>query len=272
MQRACALAHAKRAEDLSALIASKIEDLRFYDVLNMERALAVCFWGRSGSLLVTSYLDGHDDVVMLPTIRSFAIYNFFERYQSLSLHDKLIAYPIFSTTELSGWSPYSTDFFEGDFPIVAEHYYAAVAAIFEVYGDFPPQLLETRRAFFQFLHVAYSLALRRRPASQHPLMVYGQHFREDVSARRFVEDFPQAQFLHTVRDPITAFDRSFEHWAKQSNEACVWVIDGLTRGDEPHPGIDLGHEQYASRTCTTILQKQLADLRIGWVCRTTLRC
>jgi hypothetical protein len=226
LQHAHALYRAAHAKDLRALIASKIENLRCYDVPNMERAVALCPWGRSGSLLVASYLDGHNDVVLLPVEHSRRIDEFFERYQSLPLREKLIAYPIFSF-----------NFFQGDFAVNAEDYYAAVAAIFEVYGNSPPQLLETRRAFFQFLHVAYSVALGRRPASPHPLMVYAQHDWDDVRARRFVEDFPQARFLHTVRDPITTFDRTFESWFKTDNGASVWLINHLTKHDQPHSGM-----------------------------------
>jgi len=248
LQRADPLSGGAHAKDLRALIAGKIEDLRYYDVPNMDRAVAVCHWGRSGSNLVASYLDGHDEVVMLPTDRSQEIYGFFERDRSLCLRDKLIAYSI------------SADFFQGDFSITAENYYAAVAAICEVYDDYPPRLLETRRAFFQFLHVAYSLALDRRPACLHPLMVYAQHSWNDGLAQRFVEDFPEARFLHTVRDPITTFDRTFEHWSKfnsgqvswitdylrstlnifgsalNSGQAS-WVIHYLAKADEPHPGM-----------------------------------
>ena len=236
LQHARALSCAEHAKDLRGLVANKIEDLRYYDVLNMDRALSVCFWGRSGSLLLASYLDGHDDVILLPTSRGILIYEFYERYQSLSLHDKLIAYPIFS----NDWWPYSPDFFQGEFSIAAADYYAAVAAIFEVYGNTPPHLLETRRAFFQFLHVAYNLALGRRPASPHPLMVYQQHWRHDVLARRFVEDFPQARFIHCIRDPISAFDRSFEHWVtvKGGIDALIWTVNNLLHDDQPHSGME----------------------------------
>jgi len=94
LQHAYALARAEHAKNLGTLISSKIDDLRYYDALNMERAVAICAWGRSGSFLVASYLDGHDDVVLLPTLLGQPIYEFFARHQSLSLHDKLIVYPI----------------------------------------------------------------------------------------------------------------------------------------------------------------------------------
>jgi Sulfotransferase family len=253
LQHARDLYRAERANDLRALTARKIEDLRYYDVPNMDRAVAICFWGRSGSLLLSSYLDGHDQVVMLPTDRSDQIYKFFERYQSFSLHDKLLAYPIFIS-----------DFFEGEFPIVAAEYYAAVDAIMEVYGNASPQTLETGRAFFQFLHVACGLAQGRRPANTRPLMVYAQHFWHDEIARRFIEDFPQAQFLHTVRDPISTFDRTFERWLTyhwltylRVDKVPFWVIKLLTRTDQPHRGVEsrtraIRFEDLHNRTAETI--------------------
>jgi hypothetical protein len=157
-----------------------------------------------------------------------AIYDFFERFQSWSLRDKLFAYPLF--TARFGAPVHFTGFFQGDFKISAANYYAAVAALFKVYGDHPSLPLETSRTFFQFLHTAYSLALGRRPASRHPLMVYAQHWWNDVLARRFVEDFPQARFLHTVRDPISNFDRTFDAWGS------VGTLYHLIRSDQPHPG------------------------------------
>ena len=93
------------------------------------------------------------------------IYQFFEHYQSLSLHDKLIAYPVFS----------QDNFFQGEFPIATADYYAAVKALFDVYGNSSLEFLESRRAFFKFLHMVYCVALGRRPASPHPLIVYAQH-------------------------------------------------------------------------------------------------
>lgn len=254
LQRAHALSGAEHAKDLRPLIAKKIEDLQYYDALNMDKALAVCIWGRSGSLLVASYLDGHDNVVLLPTTHSMLIYEFFDRYQRFSMHDKLIAYPMYLTDHY----PYSSDFFQGDFPIGAADYYAAVAAICEIYTNSPPQLLETRRAFFQLLHVAYNLALGRRPASPHPLMVYAQHWWDDALAGRFVEDFPQASFLHCVRDPITSFDRSFEHWVKELGiDACILTIDHLITADQPHRGMEprtraIRFEDLHSKTTETI--------------------
>jgi hypothetical protein len=65
-----ALFRAEQHKDLRYAIADKIEDLRHYDVQAMDRVVAIAHWGRSGSILLASLLDGHDDVMMLPAARS----------------------------------------------------------------------------------------------------------------------------------------------------------------------------------------------------------
>ena len=138
-----------------ALTSAKVEILRHYDVPGMDRAVAICAWGRSGSLLLTSSLDGHDDVAMLPAIIGQRIYRFFHEYESLSVWEKLVAYPAFSHGPFfQGDPPIAATDFHGNFPIAAADYYAAIHALFSVYGDRPAAWLDARRRFFQFLHVA----------------------------------------------------------------------------------------------------------------------
>jgi hypothetical protein len=199
--RAEAFFRAEQCEVSPDLLSERIERLRSYDVLAMERVVAIVSWGRSGSLLLSSYLDGHDDVVMLPELCGQGIYSFFDRYRSLPWSDKLIAFPV-SKSDYPGM-------FESAFAVSPAQYYIAVTAILEFYGNWPREFLESRRAFFLFVHIAYSLALGRRPASSHPLIVYAQHEWSDVIAAYLAEDFPQAKFVHAVRDPISSCDRMF---------------------------------------------------------------
>jgi hypothetical protein len=199
--RAEALFLAEQSEVSPDVLSERIDLLRSYDVLAMERVVAIVSWGRSGSLLLASYLDGHDDVLMLPELCGQGIYSFFDRYRSLPLRDKLIAFPV-SESDYPGM-------FESAFAVSPGQYYVAVQAILEFYGNWPREFLESRRAFFLFVHIAYSMALGRRPASSHPLIVYAQHEWSDVIAASLAEDFPQAKFVHAVRDPISSCDRMF---------------------------------------------------------------
>ena len=201
---------------IQALGSEKLDLLQHYDVPGMESAVAICFWGRSGSLLLASYLDGHDETVILPMLTSEAINWFFHEYQSLPVWDKLVAYPEYSAFRkgLEGM------FFKGNFAIAAADYYAAVHALFAIYGDWPAAWLDSRRRFFQLVYVAYAVATGRRPGSPRPLMIYAQHGTDDEVAACFVEDFPNARFIHTIRDPISSFDSWFDRVVELRTLCC----------------------------------------------------
>jgi hypothetical protein len=222
----------------------KIEDLSRYNVEAINRVAAICNWGRSGSLLLASYLDGHDHVIMLPTTSGQEIYTFFERYSKQSLWNKLIAYPLFAN------HPFFERNFHGDFTIDPADYYIAVKAMFEVFSTRPSEFLESRKTFFQFLHVAYSLALGRRLATLEPIIIHAQHSWDSVLAVRLVEDFPEARFIHTVRDPISNIDREFE-WSLRWQDFFFGsspkfsfssipsaILRSFLASDHPHPGME----------------------------------
>jgi Sulfotransferase family len=252
--RCARLAYGEHHEQSCSLVASKRDLLQSYDVDGMTRAVAVCHWGRSGSLLLASFLDGHPDVVMLPDCTSENIYPFFLEYASLPLWEKLIVYPTYSARRTGTHG----DLFlknnpEGDFAVEPADYYAAVLAVAEVFGARSPEWLGTRARFFQLLHVAYTVAVRRHLQSPRPLMVYAQHWFDQRLADYFVQDFPQAKFIHTIRDPVSALDSWFE-WSvgvelyrKNSSELPLGYVDAalnssidlLARGwDSSHRGME----------------------------------
>lgn len=197
-------------------IARKIAELRRYDVLGIERVVAICCWGRSGSYFLASLLDGHDDVITLPMSLGELIYPFWEKHKHLSLRDKLLAYPRFVES-----MRYDATFFRGEFRISQTDYHASVAALLAVYGDQPAQVLESRANFFRFLVVAYNLAFGRRPGNPRPMIVHAQHIWSNANAQRLVADFPRCRFIHTVRDPISCFDSTLEHFANLNDPKFV---------------------------------------------------
>lgn len=240
LQRSAAFFRAEQAKDLQGVIAEKIEELRHYDVLGMDRVAAILMWGRSGSLLLSSYLDSHEDVLLLPETYGQKLYEFFERHRSLPLRDKLLAYPALE--------PEYPKFFDGPFAISRAQYYAAVEAIVASHGNWPADFLESRRAFFLFVHIAYNMALGRRPATPNPLIVYSQHVWNNVAAKHLVDDFPQAKFIHTIRDPISSCDGVF-HYHFTYVEKHIPAQDFLPmipylavycvlNKDCPHPGME----------------------------------
>jgi hypothetical protein len=247
LQRALSLYRHER-DAIQALESEKSEMLRHLDVPGMNTAVAICFWGRSGSYLLASYLDGHEDIVTLPMIAGEKIYPFFEEYASLSLWEKLIAYPTYSGLKKG----VEAAFFEGDFAIASADYYAAIHALFAVFRDCPATWLGARLRFFQFLHAAYALATGVRSRSGRPIMIYAQHWPNDALAQRFVEDFPTARFIHTIRDPISSFDSWYErslemqlYSAGRGSDtpshylsSAVECVRHLCRWDRAHDGME----------------------------------
>ncbi len=229
--RARALLSAHEDSGIENLVAEKTNEVARFDVPGMQRIVAIIACGRSGADLLASYLDGHDEVLMIPPLGADRLYQFFERYRTLSLYDKLISYPVF--TEDSFYS----DFFNGAFPIGAAEYFAAVKALLEVHQNHAPAFLESSRAFILFLHVAYCVARGQRPTVVRPLIVYAQHAWNSQLARRLVHDFPEARFIHTVRDPITNCTRAFQNRFNSSDPhrffIAAYVMWNLTQRDVP---------------------------------------
>jgi hypothetical protein len=237
---------------IQALRPEKLKLVQDYDVPGMESAAAIFCWGPSGAKLLASYFDSHDDVLMLPMFTSSAIYPFFEEYKHLSVWEKLVAYPAYSDTK---WL--DTKFFVGDYSIAAPGYYAAIQALFAVYGDESPAWLEVRQRFFQFLHVAYAAAIPRRRGNPKPLMIFAPHTMDDALARQFIQDFPSGRFIHTIRDPISVLDSCFDTVtylqtcvaAGNRPDLALWYlwpafgsVEHILNCDRPHFGME-------ARTC-----------------------
>ncbi len=221
------------APPLASLIEPKLAPARACDLAAVQRAVAICTCGSSGSLLLASYLDGHDDVIAMPQLFSQAIYPFFSAYGHLSLRDKLLAYPFFSED--------SRGLFDDMFAsrggrTAARHYAAAVEALLQAHIDQPAAVLGSRRSFFVLVHLAYRLALGRSAGTGAPLLVYAQHIWDNDLAQQFVADFPQGKFIHTVRDPISNCGR---HLARYTGNflAAALVVSHLTYADVPHTGM-----------------------------------
>jgi Sulfotransferase family len=211
------------------------EDVRRFDVQHMDNVLAICRWGSSGSLLLLSYFDGHDEAILIPGNLGSGIYPFFDGHRSLSLEQKLLAYPLASVDGFDN----SEYYFRGEHAIDPARYHAAVSALMAVNRDQPPQFLESRRTFFQLLHIAYCVALGRLPSTPRPVIVYMQALANDVMAQYLLEDFAQARFIHTVRDPITNVGRLFEHDIRYHGTlAPVYVLARLTFGDRAQRGTE----------------------------------
>jgi hypothetical protein len=228
LERADVFFSAQRVVAADSPALRKLPDIRYFDLAGMQRVASIVAWGSSGSLLLASFLDGHDDVIMLPAYTGCALYGFFDNYRSLSLRDKLLAYPFLDEGHFNF-------FFHGEHSVSGAEYLAAVDAACELYRDSPPEFLESRHVFFRLLHVVHCVALGRLPAGPCPLIVFQQHAPNEAQARYLVEDFADVRFIHTVRDPLTNCSRLFEQSFKVAGaRAAGNVIMVLTTQDAPH--------------------------------------
>jgi hypothetical protein len=228
---------------IAELVAKKLEILQHYDPPGMEDAVSICFWARSGSWLLQSYLDSHEDLVMLPKSRQ--LYPFLFEFESLSLWEKLVAYPTYCELRLGP----DCLLLGGNTTVAPADYYAAVQALFAVYAERPAPWLNARKRFMQFLHVAYAVALGRCPGNSRPLIVYGQHWPNDELAQYFIADFPNGRFVHTIRDPISAFDSFYDFEVGVTTSHLNEVQEGVG----PHP-ISLHYYDPAGQTVRFLLR------------------
>ncbi len=199
--------------DLRAEAARQTEEMRRdYDFMGIDRVAAIEPWGRSGSMLLGSYFDGHDDVLMLPALRSNGIYIFFDSHSTLSLREKLLSYPLFDEFH----DPHSAaagcgrSLFDGPFAIGRREYLAAVLAVCAVYDTLPAEFASSAKGFFIAIHAAFNRAVGRRPRSPRPLIICAQHERDNPTATHLIDEFADTRFIHAVRDPISAVDRLFD--------------------------------------------------------------
>jgi hypothetical protein len=232
--RGAAAAYQQHLDTSLTHVEASVACLPFYDTQALTRVAAITHCGGSGSLLLASYLDNHPEILMLPFLAGMEIYPFFSKYASLTIWEKLIAYPEFSALiAMSDGHFFQKPNPVGDFAIEAPRYYAAILALLRIHGSNPPEWLSTRRGFFQALHVVYSIALGRRPANPRPVMVYAQHWYSDDHAAQLVEDFPDAKFIHTVRDPIAGLDSWYDRKMETGLYQCDYKPELLTEFLDP---------------------------------------
>jgi len=194
-------------------VAREVEELnRLYDFLAIDTVAAIAPWGRSGSLLLASYFDGHDQVMALPALRSNWIYIFFAAHPALSLREKLLAYPAFNESH----DPHSDaagcgrSLFEGPFAVDPHRYSIVAQAVSAVYDTLPPDFASSSKGFFIAVHAAFDRCLGRQPRTRKSTIVCALHEWDNPMGIRLIEDFADARFIQTVRDPVSSVDRLFD--------------------------------------------------------------
>jgi hypothetical protein len=210
-----------------------------YDVSRITSAIAVRGWMDCAAPLLASHLDNHTHVLVLPGRLSDLVYPFLLEFPQLSLWERLVAFPAYAQTQAG-----AAGFFPHDAPLVPARYYAALRTLFAIYSERYENWLNARARFLPFLQVAYALALGRNPGTPRPLIVCNQPEHGEELRRAFFQDFPQAQCLHLVRDPLAALDALFDQRLRAGpagavhGSAAVAALRDLLNGARAHPGTE----------------------------------
>lgn len=171
----------------------------------VENVFAVQNWGRSGSTFVQSLFDDHPQVLSTP--------NFYSRHYfmawaatigRLTDPEKIDA---FLRVFRQWWDPGLVDATAGLHRLGSERNEIAGVERAKLEGYLRAALAGerpiTRRRLFEAAHLAYALARDQRIASSGLQILYPVHGEERAVAAALLEDFPEARFVHTLREPFS---------------------------------------------------------------------
>ena len=185
-----------------------MQDITHYRVVN---AVAVQNYGRSGSTFLQSLLDGHPNILSTPNFYSRPFYEIWDK-KIADLPDEekqkafIDAFPAWFDTghvdQAAGLHRLGPD--QNQIPHVDRERFAELLATFFELNEM------SRRNLFVGAHLAYGLCLDRELASE-LWVLFPIHGRPKPVAQAFLEDFPGAKFIYTVREPISNFSSSIAH-------------------------------------------------------------
>lgn len=173
---------------------------------------------------MSSLLDGHPHILSTPDSTMMGFYQFWIQYGYLPAERLVDAFVDHFAVIFDARKPSkcprtgSTAGFDLNYVAMGEDRDEILMVDVEVFKKSIFQYLNfertvTRREFFLALHIAYADAVGHR-VDHEPILAFGLHINYSPSIRMFVEDFPDAFFLHMIRDPIQTAGSFFKHYWK----------------------------------------------------------
>ena len=220
-----------------------MQDITQYRVVNV---VAVQNYGRSGSTFLQSLLDGHPNILSTPNFYSRAYY---EKWEEKIAHvpdeEKQAAFIeqfpqwfdtayVDQSAGLHRLGPDQNQIAHVD----RERFEGTLAAYFE-HNEV------NRKNLFIGTHLAYALCLDRELA--HDLWtLYPIHGRPISVARALLEDFPEAKFVYTVREPVSNVASSLSHFRTSNVDYKSNPVEATLRIQFSRNGRE-GHELFGDR-------------------------
>ncbi|AZL16072.1 sulfotransferase [Rickettsiales endosymbiont of Stachyamoeba lipophora] len=175
------------------------------------KVIAIQNFGSSGTTLVHSYLDGHNQILSLPALFGIEFYYRWDKHYQFLSRDKLIA------EHLKDFSY----FFEADAPIhdiyglndMGEDRMQNAAIDRDLYiqhflASFPQEF--TRASFLVSIYQAYNKAMGK-DIKDAEFLIFPIHSNPKQYALDLCEDFEKVYFLHMLRNPIQSIGSSIKH-------------------------------------------------------------
>ncbi|MEO7467649.1 MAG: phosphocholine cytidylyltransferase family protein [Sphingobium limneticum] len=216
------LALALQADDLGEPMASESEEGDFihrYSTIrdySVDNFLAIQNWGRSGSTFVQSLFDDHPQILSTPNFYSRHFYRAWAATISRKEDSRKIDSFLEAFEQL--YNPGLVDVTAGLNRLGPNRDQVAGVsrADFERYlrAALPSGTPITRRQLFVSAHLAYALARSQRIEAGELTILYPIHGSPRAVAAAVLEDFPEAKFLHTIREPVANLASSIQHYRK----------------------------------------------------------
>lgn len=188
---------------------AKIQDHR------VTNAFAIQNWGRSGSTLVQSLFDDHPQVLSTP--------NFYSRRYYVAWAYSIARAPdaekisAFLEAFRQWWDTGLVDATAGLHRLGPDRRELAGVKRETLEGylraAFATGRAFTRRNLFESAHLAYALARGQMVASEGVQILFPVHGEPRGVACSLLEDFPEARFIHTIREPVSNVASTIQHYS-----------------------------------------------------------
>ncbi|MFC5343368.1 NTP transferase domain-containing protein (plasmid) [Brevundimonas staleyi] len=185
-------------------------EIRTHKVLN---AFAVQNWGRSGSTFVQTLFDDHPQVLSTPNFYSRRYYIAWAARIGRAPDDEKIS--AFLESFRQWWDTGLVDATAGLHRLGPERSEIAGVKREALEGYLRAAFADgrpiTRRSLFEAGHLAYALARGQALAGCGLQIMFPVHGEPRGVAAAFLEDYPEARFIHTVREPIANMASTIQH-------------------------------------------------------------
>lgn len=182
---------------------------------SLTKVVAINFYGRSGTILMQSLLDGHPQVIVMPGTHFEFFYSFFSGNEGLGAYDLIDQFllyfaPLFDTAQ--SFQPCLNTEYEkyadslgfnrlgpnkDQSAVVDQSIFVAVMQ--KIFEDVQTQMVP-RKFFIQSVYVAFHYASGRPgDLDKETYLLFPLH---NQAADGLLEDFPNARYVVMTREPI----------------------------------------------------------------------